>query len=107
MRRHIPCQRQLGMSIVELMVAVVISLIGVLVIFQVFAVNEGVRRGTTAGSDEQTSGLLGLVLLERELRHAGFGINDLDLIGCTMRTYDNMRVPALQADFPLTAVEIK
>ena len=52
-----------------------------------FAVNEGVRRGTTAGSDEQTSGLLGLVLLERELRHAGFGINDLDLIGCTMRTY--------------------
>jgi type IV pilus assembly protein PilW len=99
-------KRQLGMSIVELMVAIVISLLGVLVIFQVFAVNEGVRRSTTAGSDEQTSGLLALMLLERELRHAGFGINDFDMIGCNMRTYDNARVPAMQPDFPLTAVEI-
>src|SRR5512134_984868 len=94
-------QRQLGMSIVELMVAVVISLIGVLVIFQVFAVNEGVRRSTTGGSDEQASGLLGLMLLERELRHAGFGMNDPDLVGCNMRVYDNMRAPAIQPDFPL------
>jgi type IV pilus assembly protein PilW len=76
-------KRQLGMSIVELMVAIVISLLGVLVIFQVFAVNEGVRRSTTAGSDEQTSGLLALMLLERDLRHAGFGINDFGLRAAT------------------------
>ena len=98
--------RQLGLSIVELMVAIVISLLGVLVIFQVFAVNEGVRRSTTSGSDEQTSGLLGLMLLERELRHAGFGMNDPDLVGCNMRVYDNMRAPAIQPDFPLAPVQI-
>ena len=106
MRRQTPRNRQLGMSIVELMVAVVISLVGVLVIFQVFAVNEGVRRNTTGGSDEQTSGLLGLMLLERELRHAGYGINEPSLVGCNMRVYDNMRAPAMQPDFPLVPVEI-
>jgi type IV pilus assembly protein PilW len=106
MQRQTPHKDQLGMSIVELMVAVAISLIGVLVIFQVFAVNEGVRRSTTGGSDEQTSGLLGLMLLERELRHAGFGINDPSLVGCNMRVYDNMRAPVMQPDFPLTPVEI-
>src|SRR5512134_3471786 len=99
-------QRQLGMSIVELMVATVISLVGVLVIFQVFAVNEGVRRSTTAGSDEQTSGLLALMLLERELRHAGFGVNDFSAIGCNMKMWDANRTPQDVPDFPLTALEI-
>jgi len=106
MQRHTSHRNQLGLSIVELMVAMVISLIGVLVIFQVFAVNEGVRRSTTGGSDEQTSGLLGLMLLERELRTAGFGINDPDLVGCNMRVYDNMRAPAMQPDFPLSPVQL-
>jgi type IV pilus assembly protein PilW len=94
------------MSMVELMVALVISLTGILVIFQVFAVNEGVRRGVTGGSSEQSSGLLALMLLERELRHAGFGINDPSLVGCNMRVYDNMRAPAIQPDFPLAPVQI-
>lgn len=106
MRRRTLCKLQRGMSMVELMVAVLISLIGVLVIFQVFAVNEGVRRSTTGGSDEQTSGLLGLMLLERELRHAGFGINDPSLVGCNMRVYDNLRAPAMQPDFPLVPVQL-
>ena len=97
---------QSGMSIVELMVATVISLVGVLVIFQVFAVNEGVRRSTTAGSDEQTSGLLALLLMERELRHAGFGINDFSAIGCNMKTWDTDRTPNDVPDFPLSAVQI-
>lgn len=106
MQRRIHNRYQSGLSIVELMVATVVSLIGVLVIFQVFAVNEGVRRTTTSGSDEQTSGLLGLLTIERDLRHAGFGINDPDLIGCNMKTYDAMRTPSAVPDFPLTPVEI-
>jgi type IV pilus assembly protein PilW len=105
--RRTSARRQSGMSIVELMVATVISLVGVLVIFQVFAVNEGVRRGTTAGSDEQTSGLLGLMLLERELRHAGFGINDLSAIGCNMKMWDNNASPKDVTAFPLSAVQIE
>jgi len=94
------------MSIIELMVAMAVSLIGTIVIFQVYAVNEDVRRSSTAGSDEQTSGLQALILIERELRHAGFGISDSDLYGCRMVTYDNQRVPNFPTPFPLTAVSI-
>ncbi len=36
-----------GFSMVELMVAMVISLIGVIIIFQVFETSEGVRRTAT------------------------------------------------------------
>jgi type IV pilus assembly protein PilW len=68
-----------GMSIIELMVAMALALIGTVVIFQVYAVNEEVRRSSTSGSDEQTNGLQALMLIERQLRHAGFGINDSDL----------------------------
>jgi type IV pilus assembly protein PilW len=98
--------RQRGMSIVELMVGMMIALIGVVVMFQVFAVNEGVRRSTTAGSDEQTSGLLSLLLLERELRVAGYGINDSTLLGCKMKMYDAMRTPNIQ-DFTLAPARVE
>jgi type IV pilus assembly protein PilW len=97
---------QAGMSLVELMVAMVISLLGVIVIFQVYAVNEGVRRSTTQGSDTQTSGLQALLRLERELRFAGYGINDFDLLGCTMSMYDSQGAPTTVPDFTLAPVRI-
>jgi type IV pilus assembly protein PilW len=97
---------QAGMSLVELMVAMVISLLGVIVIFQVYAVNEGVRRSTTQGSDTQTSGLQVLLRLERELRAAGYGINDFDVLGCTMTMYDNQSAPTTVPDFTLAPVRI-
>ena len=97
---------QAGMSLVELMVAMVISLIGVIVIFQVYAVNEGVRRSTTQGSDTQTSGLQALLRLERDLRMAGFGINDFDLLGCTVTMYDKQAAPTAVPNFSLAPVQI-
>jgi type IV pilus assembly protein PilW len=106
MLRHTLHSPQRGMSLVELLVATVISLLGVLIIFQVFAVNEDVRRTTTSGSDEQTSGSMALMSLERELRHAGFGINDFALVGCKMNMYDTMRSPTTPDEFPLAPVEI-
>jgi type IV pilus assembly protein PilW len=98
--------RARGMSIVEMMVAMAISLIGTIVIFQVYSVNEEVRRSATAGSDEQTSGLIALLLIERELRHAGYGLNDGDLFGCNMVVYDNKRPGNAHPPFPLAAVQI-
>ena len=100
-------KRARGFSIVELMVAMVISLIGTIVIFQVYAVNEEVRRSATAGGDEQTNGLVGLMMVERELRHAGYGINDSDLIGCNMVTYDTERTPNFPPAYPLAPVFIQ
>jgi type IV pilus assembly protein PilW len=86
-------RRVRGLSIVELMVAMVLSLVGTIVIFQVYAVNEDVRRTTTAGSDEQTSGMVALMLLERELRHGGYGLNDSALLGCNLVTWDTAHSP--------------
>jgi type IV pilus assembly protein PilW len=106
MNRRILPGMQAGMSLVELMVASVIALLGVIVIFQVYATNEGVRRSSTSGSDEQISGLIALSLLEREIKTAGYGINDNDILGCAMRVYDNQRTPNIQPVYPLAPVYI-
>ena len=66
-------------SLVELLVATAITLIGLLVIAQVFAVYEGWKRTTTGVAQTQESGLLGAFAIEQDLRHAGFGMIGL---GC-------------------------
>lgn len=80
--------RALGFSLVEIMVASLIGLIGSIVIFQVFAVSEGQKRTTTGGADAAQSGLLALYTIEREARMAGYGINYQTLIGCNVLAYD-------------------
>jgi type IV pilus assembly protein PilW len=80
-----------GFSMVELMVAMVISLIGVIIIFQVFEASEGVRRTTTSGGDAQQNGAVALYLMERDLRNSGMGINDTIYAGCNIVGYDSSR----------------
>jgi type IV pilus assembly protein PilW len=65
---------QSGFTIVELMVGLVIGLIASLVIMQTFSSFEGNKRSTTGISDAQTSGSIGLYMLQRELQFAGYGI---------------------------------
>jgi len=76
---------------VELMVAMVISLIGVIIIFQVFETSEGVRRTSTSGGDAQQNGAVALYFMERDLRNAGMGINDTIYAGCNMIGSDSSR----------------
>lgn len=64
-----------GFSLVDIMVGMVISLIGVIIIFQVFSVSEGVKRTTTSGGDAQQNGAAALFVMERALREAGYGMN--------------------------------
>ena len=80
-----------GFSMVELMVAMVISLIGVIIIFQVFEASEGVRRTTTSGGDAQQNGAVALYLMERDLRNSGMGINDTIYAGCNVVGNDSSR----------------
>jgi type IV pilus assembly protein PilW len=88
MNTSVPIRAARGFSLVEIMVAMVIGLIGMLVIFQVFAVSEGYRRTTTTGGDAQQNGAISLYVLERELRQAGWGFNSTGAVGCTVRAYD-------------------
>lgn len=78
------------MSLVELLVAAAIGVIASLAIFQVFAVFEAQKRTTTSGGEAQTSGTLALFTLEREIRQAGYGINNLEFLNCTIQGYDSL-----------------
>jgi len=80
-----------GFSMVELMVAMLIGLLGTIIIFQVFEVSEGIKRTTTSGGDTQQNGAIAMYVIERDLRSAGMGYNDTQLAGCDIRAYDSKR----------------
>lgn len=65
---------QKGVTLVELMVALVIGSIAALVIQQAMAVFEGQKRTSSGGSDAQVNGAVALFSLEREIRQAGYGL---------------------------------
>ena len=100
LRMQIPFRHRLqrGVSMVELMVAMTISLIGTIIIFQVFEASEGIKRRTSSGGDAQQNGAIALYQIERDLRNSGMGFNDTALAGCNVIGYDSQRVPA---DFPV------
>src|SRR5690606_20336618 len=77
-------RRAHGLSLVELMVALVIGMLAIIVVMQVFALSEGSRRTITSGSDATNSGALALVTLHRQARQAGFGASAPDLLGCDL-----------------------
>lgn len=89
--------RQRGMSLVELMVAIVIGMLTVLSITQTLTFFDGQRRGTTTGADAQSNGALATYLIEREVRMAGYGVyaNDQRFVdscsGGGVRAYNNGR----------------
>lgn len=82
-----------GFSMIELLVGVTIGLIGCVIIFQVLSVNEGYKRSTTSGADAQVAGALALYALERDIRMAGYGINDRTTVGCNLLAYTSTRSP--------------
>lgn len=63
-----------GFSLVDVMVGMVIALLGMIIIFQVFSVSEGIKRTTTSGSDALQNGASALFTLERSLKESGYGI---------------------------------
>ena len=73
-----------GFSLVEVMVAMVIGLLGILVMTQVFTLFEGQRRTTSGGSDAITGGAIALNGVQRSIQQSGWGIGALQVIGCTV-----------------------
>ncbi len=65
---------QAGFSLAEVMVGMVIALLGVIIIFQVFSVSEGIKRTTTSGGEALQNGASALFILERFLKETGYGI---------------------------------
>jgi type IV pilus assembly protein PilW len=94
-----------GFSLVEVLVAMVIALLGTIIIFQVFAVSEDIKRTSTSGGDAQQSGMLALFSIERDARMSGYGINYAPLLGCRVITHDS-GPPARDFTFNLVSAEI-
>ena len=77
---------QQGVTLIELMVAMVIGLIAVLAITQVTALSEGQKRTTTNGSDAQVNGAIALHMLQRDLQSSGYGLTTFaGAMGCTLK----------------------
>jgi len=93
-----------GFSMVELLVAMLIGLIGMIIIFQVFEVSESIKRSTTSGGDAQQNGVIALYTMERDFKNAGMGFNDSTFVGCNLVGWDRTRAPQ---DFPPAGVTMK
>jgi type IV pilus assembly protein PilW len=93
-----------GFTLVEIMVAMLIGLIGSIVIFQVLAVSERQKRTTTGAGDAQQNGLLGLFAIERDARMAGYGFNYVPVLGCNVLGHDGDG--PRDFSFPLVPVRI-
>ncbi len=73
-----------GFGLVEVMVAMVIGLIGIIIMMQVFSAAEGQKRSTTGAGDAQNNGAMALYTLQRDIRQAGYGFNALKVLGCPL-----------------------
>ena len=76
--------RQAGFTLIEVMIALLIGLIGIVVMMQTFSVSEGFKRTATSVTDAQINGGVALYMLEREIRLAGYGMNALMQMGCPL-----------------------
>jgi len=74
--------RRSGFTLVEILVAVAIGLIGILVMMQAYLVGENFNRATLGEGGAQTNGLLALYQIERDARMSGYGIAFTEALGC-------------------------
>src|SRR3981189_108881 len=93
-----------GFSMVELLVAMLIGLIGMIMRFPVFEVSENIKRSTTSGGDAQQNGVIALYTMERDFKNAGMGFNDTTFVGCNIVGFDNKRATP---NFPPAGVTMK
>jgi type IV pilus assembly protein PilW len=80
-----------GMSLPEILAAVLIGLIGMIVIMQVYATSEARKRTTTGTSDAQINGTIALFTLDNTIRSAGFGMvtANNNMLGCNTLGYNS------------------
>ncbi|MEK9802838.1 MAG: PilW family protein [Curvibacter sp.] len=75
---------QSGFGLVEIMVAMLIGMFGVLIMLQVLNVSEEQKRTSTSGNDAMNEGVLALYAIQSDIRMAGYGINDPKILGCSL-----------------------
>lgn len=79
-------ERISGFSLVEIMIGLTVGMVTVLVVMQVMQVAEARKRSSTSGSDAVVNAALGLYMIERDGKNAGYGMTSVQAsIGCPIR----------------------
>ena len=82
----VPHSLQRGFGLIEIMVGILISMLMVLIIYQVYEVSEGQKRTITSASDAQQNAAYGLFLIGQDLMGAGqvISASTVAMSGCAM-----------------------
>lgn len=98
--------RAAGFTLVEVLVAMAIGMVAMLAVMQTLSLTENQKRNVTSGADAQTGSAIGLYLIERDLRMAGYGLVNnapsglLAVCGFgTVNLYNSSRLPVGSASF--------
>ena len=85
-RTRVPASHEAGIGLIEILVGIVISMLLMLMIYQVYEVSEGQKRTVTAASDAQQNASYGLFLIGQDLMGAGQVVSAsmTALVGCAM-----------------------
>lgn len=83
--KNIKLFKQKGFTLTELMVGMAIGLIGTIIIFQVLRNSSSIVDNVSGGNDANQNGAIATYLIERDTRSAGFGLNQQDLMNCTVK----------------------
>jgi type IV pilus assembly protein PilW len=95
-------KKSAGFSLVEIMVAMVISLLGMLIMLQVYSNSEAQKRTTAGGDDAQNAGAIALYGLQRDIQQSGWGISSINLLGCNAQLRAGPPAVTLNAIAPVT-----
>ena len=90
-----PRRTAAGFTLVEIMVGMVIGMLGLIIMMQVFSLSESQKRTTTGGGDATSNGTIALFGLQRDLRQAGYGVSDMNLVGCSLQLPNGATLDAL------------
>ncbi|MFZ2302446.1 MAG: PilW family protein [Gallionella sp.] len=91
-----------GFSLVEIMVAMAIGLLGMLIMLQVYSNSEAQKRTTAGGDDAQNAGAIALYGLQRDIQQGGWGISSINLLGCNVQLRAGPPAVTLNAIAPVT-----
>ncbi|MEI8156797.1 MAG: PilW family protein [Burkholderiales bacterium] len=96
---------QHGFSLVEIMVAMVIGMFGVVIMMQMLSISESQKRNVSGAGDAQNAGAIALYGLQRDVGMAGYGITMYNLLGCNMTMPSGVAIPVAPVVInPATAI---